>query len=280
MPGVRSSGVLVRRAARIAAGAQLRVEVQQANAASALQLQLAQAQLAQPRLPSSSSNKVVKLSQVIDQTAEDAVLMDATAIAAAYACYDARLGGAPPEDHEPTYEQLTAMHHLNQQGLVPYTDFAVWGPHAVRIVRKLNWKGLLLSPSGELFRSEMNGPTSYEQWEACYMVFRTAAVMLDIATPAALDSYKDHVKQYAWRYTADSWALLYQSDARASRELSERIRRRGQSLYDKARQSGVGTGTIVLCDFDPTKPWDYVFRQLSTEFSFRKRELEGRTRRC
>ena len=106
------------------------------------------------------------------------------------------------------------------------------------------------------------------------MVFRTASVMLDIVTPAALDSYKDHVKQYALRYTADSWALLYQSDTRARRELSERIRRCGQSLCDKARQAGGGTGTLVVCDFDPTKPWDYVFRQLSSEFSFWKGEVE------
>ena len=57
--------------------------------------------------------------------------------------------------------------------------------HAIRMMRKLRLTGLVLGPSGELFRSEMAGPMTYDQWEACFMVFRWAMVMLEFASTSA-----------------------------------------------------------------------------------------------
>ena len=79
--------------------------------------------------------------------------------------------------------QLSAMKHVVTHGCVPYADFGVFGPHAIRMMRKLRLTGLImLGPSGELFRSEMAGPMTYDQWEACFMVFRSAMVMLEFAS--------------------------------------------------------------------------------------------------
>ena len=82
--------------------------------------------------------------------------------------------------------QLSAMKHVVTHGCVPYADFGVFGPHAIRMMRKLRLTGLMLGPSGELFRSEMAGPMTYDQWEACFMVFRSAMVMLEFASPSSL----------------------------------------------------------------------------------------------
>jgi hypothetical protein len=202
------------------------------TAQSAAQLAQAAAAATAPAA-AAATGKSIKLSQVVDQTSdEEARMLDQVAIRAAYARYDARLGGSPPPDHEPTYEQWSALNHLNLLGGCPYVDYAIFGPHAVRIIRKLKLTGMCLNANGELFRSELSGPTSYEQWETCYMVFRTACIMLDIITPAALDQYKDHIKQYSLRYGHLCWALLYQADTIARRELGERIRRTGMALYD------------------------------------------------
>ena len=114
---------------------------------------------------------------------------------------------------------------------------------------------------------------SYEQWAACFAVYRTAMVMLGFASPAALDSYHDHIRQYATRYTTECWALLYQTDTRARRELSERIRRRAKSEYDMAAAS-TPAGQAVSHPMDPQRPWDHVFRLLPKEFSYWKKELE------
>ena len=110
---------------------------------------------------------------------------------------------------------------------------------------------------------------SYDQWQACYMVFRTAMIMLEYATPSALDSYRDHIRSYATRFGNQCWALIYQTDTRARRELTERIRRRGQGSQTTLDSLGVRA-----IGFDPERPWEFVFRQLPLEFSFWKKELE------
>jgi hypothetical protein len=102
--------------------------------------------------------------------------------------------------------------------------------------------------------------------------------MLEMVSPAACDLYRDHVKQYNTRYSTGGgqescWALIYQSDTRARRELAERIRRKGQLDFEQIKSS-TPEGRPIVSEYDPKRPWDYVFRKLPLEFSFWKRELE------
>ena len=46
-------------------------------------------------------------------------------------------GERPRKDAEPTTEQLAAICHLLDNGLPPFADFAVFGPHGHRLERKL-----------------------------------------------------------------------------------------------------------------------------------------------
>ena len=153
--------------------------------------------------------------------------------------YDMRLGGAHPDDQEPTVAQLSAMKPVVTHGCVPYADFCVFGPHAIRMMRKLRLTGLTLGPSGELFRSEMARPMTYDQWEACFVVFRSAMVMLEFASPSSLDGYRDHVRQYSARFGTQCWALIFQTDTRARREHAERLRRRANTQLTALDAIGV-----------------------------------------
>ena len=212
---------------------------------------------------------VFKLSATIDQHADgEAPKLSAEEISRAFQRYADKLGGAPSADHEPTVEQLSALHFVvHKAQSPPYVDFAVFGPHAIRMVRKLKMSGLILNPSGELFRTELSGPMDYEQWEACYNVFRCALVMLNIASPSAADAYRDHVRQYATRYTSVCWPLIYQADTRARRELLVRLQRR--LVAERARSPDP-----TAHPYDPQMPWDHVLRSVGDEFSFWKKELE------
>ena len=163
----------------------------------------------------------LKLSAVLDQTSDaEFQLMSRAEADDCFKVYDMHLGGAPPDDQEPTVALLSAMKHVVTHGCVPYADFGVFG---------LRLTGLMLGPSGELFRSEMAGPMTYDQWEACFMVFRSAMVMLEFASPSSLDGYGDHVRQYSTRFVTQCWALIYQTDTRARREHAERLRRRANA---------------------------------------------------
>ena len=174
--------------ARVAAGTQRTVADSRFAAAAAL----AAASTTAPAATPAASNGVpvlsaqdkdnvksfLKLSAVLDQTSDvEFQLARRLTIASR-----STLGGAHPDDQEPTVAQLSAMEHVVTHGCVPYADFGVFGPHAIRMMRKLRLTGLMLGPSGELFRSEMAGPMTYDQWEACFMVFRSAMV---IATTSA-----------------------------------------------------------------------------------------------
>ena len=212
----------------------------------------------------------LKLSAVLDQTAdEDFQLMTRSEVDDCFKFYVTRLGGSLPDDQQPTVAQLSALKHVVTRECVPYADFGVFGPHAIRMMRKLRLTGLMLGPSGELFRSEMAGPMSYDQWEACFMVFRSAMVMLEFASPSSLDGYRDHVRQYSTRFRAQCWALIYQTDTRARREHAERLRRRAN--IELTALDSIGANGAYSSSY----PWEYVFRQLPVEFAFWKRELEN-----
>ena len=225
-----------------------------------------------PVIPGQDKDNVksfLKLSAMLDQTSDvELQLMSRAEADDCFKVYDMRLGGAPPNDQEPTVAQLSVMKHVVTHGCVPYADFGVFGPHAIRMMRKLRLTGLMLGPSGELFRSEMAGPMTYDQWEACFMVFRSAMVMLEFASPSSLDGYRDHVRQYSTRFGTQCWALTYQTDTRARREHAERLRRRANTELTALDAIGVKGA------YNPKRPWEYVFRQLPVEFAFWKRELE------
>ena len=70
----------------------------------------------------------LKLSAVLDQTSdEEFQLMSRVEADDCFKVYDMRLGGAPPDDQEPTVAQLFAMKHVVTHGCVPYADFGAFG---------------------------------------------------------------------------------------------------------------------------------------------------------
>jgi len=266
----RAQAGLFGRAARIACGTQRRVSEVNANADLLLRTQAAAKSANKESSSTSDSSRKVKLSQVVDQTSEVEVeSLSQSDINAAYARYDNRLGGEPPHDHEPSMDQLSALHQLVfKMNLPPDVDFALFAPHQVRFIRKLKFTGLVLNGSGQLTRAELVGPSCFSQWDSCYSVFRTACVMLDIASPASLDSYRDHIRRYTQRYSEQCWPLIYQADTRARKELTERIRRR-------MRRYDTDTSTVVDGQtYDSAKPWDFIFRKMASEFEFWKYMVE------
>ena len=56
----------------------------------------------------------------------------------------------PPMDREPTAEQLSVLQVVVDSGQVPYTDFALWGPHGGRQYRKNKLRGAIFKGDGTL----------------------------------------------------------------------------------------------------------------------------------
>ena len=65
-----------------------------------------------------SMKSFLKLSAVLDQTSDVAFqLMSRAEAEDCFKVYDMRLGGAPPDDQEPTVAQLSAMKHEELTGV-------------------------------------------------------------------------------------------------------------------------------------------------------------------
>jgi hypothetical protein len=138
----------------------------------------------------------------------------------------------------------------------PYVDFALWGPHGNRIVKKVRMQGTRIRPDGSLGAIEIAGPGCFSDWLQCYGIFRTGAIMMEAILPVYLDQYSDLIKRYSERYSASVWPLIYQSDVRARLEQTERLRRLGASLPDDP---------AARCRFVADKPWNWVWKALAEE---------------
>ena len=106
---------------------------------------------------------------------------------------------------------------------------------------------------------ELPGPQNYQQWTACWKVFKTAAIMLGIVSLAALLNYEKLIERLVVQWPM-AWGLVCQADDKARAERLERIRR--NFVVDQA------AGKSMPTDWDPDSPWTTCFRALTSDEVF------------
>ena len=158
-----------------------------------------------------------QLSQVLSQLDDTEVdLVSETEMFSRYEVLYGK-GQRPHQDHEPSIEQLSALKALADSGQCPYADFAIFQPHAARIMKRIKFSGLIMGKSGALMHAELYGPPDIESWRASYEVWSTAMVMLDLIDLGPLQAYRSRLELLHTRY-GDSkvWPLLYQADTEST----------------------------------------------------------------
>ena len=130
----------------------------------------AAAPTAEPRL---------KLSVIIDSSLDSELARLPQARARQmFTDYLAVRGAEPSEDVEPTVEQISAVNQVLEADLVPYADFALFGPHGKRLLQKLTLVKRSYLPDGSWQRKELPGPPSFDHWWASFRVLRTTFLLL------------------------------------------------------------------------------------------------------
>ena len=214
---------------------------------------------------SSATSRKIKLNQVVSQVDETEIepLSEADLLIM-FARYEALFGKGqrPPNNREPTSEQLAALRSLIASSEVPYADFAIFSSYGTRIQKKLRFQGLTLSRSGELVQTEMYGPSSLSSWKVSYGVYLNAMIMLDAADLGLLLQYQARIERMHERYCERTWALLYQADVRARLEELPRVRLE-LKLAHKAAVSAGGTAP-----YDDARPWKEALRVLADRDKF------------
>jgi len=210
-----------------------------------------------------------KFNLVVDQTNDNEaeVLLD-PAITTLYSNYRMVTGGLPPKDATPSIYQLTAIDELVRQLKVPYVDFSIFVPNAMRHMKRNKLAGSVLGSDGRLQPIELYGPPNYDSWEKCYEVLATALLMTKAVSLSALGRYRDLIKSFAARYGPSVWHLTYQADIRMRGEHMERLRI--AALQD--RSIAVAAGRTH--PFDPMSPWEFLWSEACRDNQFWLDELQ------
>ena len=177
------------------------------------------------------------------------------------ACFDtwvALNGDDPAAEIEPTVEQLTTLSDTIDDEEPPYADFAVWGNRSYRNQRKSRLRGLRPASDGTWLPGEIPGPPDIITWLSCFMVFRTAAIMIKCLTASILDEYRDRIHRWANMYGPKCWHIIYAADQKAREDQWERSMRKVERKV-RARQ---------YVEYFDTAPWIAALRHLLDDQTF------------
>ena len=184
--------------------------------------------MAAPSKPGQAAVKesVLKMAALVDQTDESELLPpDNNQIQTWMQRYTLVMGGPPEEEEEPTAAQLAGLHKrvivLKQ---APYTDFGVWVPFCRRALKTQKFRVYTPLGDGSFLMREMPGPQNFQQWQACWKVFKTVSLMLGIISLTALLGYEKMVERLVIQWPA-AWGLICQAEDKARAERLEKIRR-------------------------------------------------------
>ena len=209
----------------------------------------------------------IKVASVLDQASDREVeRMPMEVLNKLRARFRAVEGEDPMKAEEVTDDQLSVIFTVVQAGIAPYADFGVWRPFGQRAAKSMKFVSHFLDSSGSWRSKEIPGPDSLSSWEACWRVFRTAAIMCDFAAPAVLDRYAAAFRTRVERFQ-DSWPLCALADARCRSEHWEAEHRRQSLFHDSSPE---------LSAYVPERPWNSVIRESSNDRDFWKEELEDK----
>lgn len=209
---------------------------------------------------SAAASRKLKMSAVVDQTLDAEVQpLTTDVVHNMYEAYKAKYGDVPSPEAEPTTDQLSAVSQLLGSKATPYVDFAVYGPNGLRLLRKLTFSAISLNSQGEWQRKEMPGPPDWEAWYAIFRCVRTTFLLLEAMSAERMDAYAEHIRQFAIRFGADCWDLVYTADVHMRSEQFERIRTRLHASPEHG--------------YTDADPWNAVMAQAIKEDSFWTKEV-------
>ena len=213
---------------------------------------------------SSTSKIKIKLCQVIDQGSDMEIeQLDPRTLQKARRAYVQSEGDSPLEKEEVTDAQISALAAKVNHGLAPFVDMGVWGPYGERLARQMKFTSQILK-DGQWKSVELPGTSSISAWEEAWRIFRTAAIMLGLASPSVLDRYASEFKSRVQEYP-DCWHLAAQADIRCRSEFW---------MQEKRRQEDFHAAHANMSSFNTMQPWNGVIKAAANSTEFWHKEFE------
>jgi len=186
---------------------------------------------------------MVQMGDVVDQKIRAQVSMISFGDRAkARSTYERVTGAPPPEEYLPTGEQLSALRALVTSGRVPFVDFGVWSVLGPRVAKFRRTEATVFSAGAFITRS-IDGPTTFQDWEASWGLFAVGMVSLQAASPGTLNAYLAGIRMLLRLFPA-RWGQIAAADLVVRSERWSRIR----EDFERAPPA----------NFEPARPWDSV----------------------
>jgi hypothetical protein len=152
----------------------------------------------------------------------------------------------PPQDIEPSDDQLSAVKQMYVNNILPCVEF----PSSDRMgvvhfdVRHTHRRSGAQTLAYR--RVEFPGPSDFEAWRRSWEVFKCTLLMLDACEIELLDAYSDFIRIPRIKYGQKHWFIIYQPDARLMSEAFEQWVRQEEAK-------------VPLSDANPNRKWDFLF---------------------
>ena len=208
----------------------------------------------------------IKMGSILDDSMDRPVTMlKQEDINVMYADYEKFYGNYPSIEDDPSDVQLSAVASLIADGMIPYTDFSLFGPHNKRLQKKLAFVHQEYSPvHGTWRKQQLAGPPSYAVWWKCYKVLRTVFRLLKAVKMERIDAYADLILKFSEAYGEQCWFIIYQADVAMRSERMSRFKRTCQIHYDSLATQAE-KAAYAKKHYDPALPWDGIYFMASDE---------------
>lgn len=205
--------------------------------------------------------KVLKMSNLIDQADDSELLPPSNSeLNKWHQNYVAIMGAQADESEEPSPNQLAALFkRVFVNDHPPYCDFGVWLPFERKMSKAHRFRVFTPLGDGSFLQKDLPGPASFQAWMASWRVFKTACLMLNIATLSALETYSRHIEKLVLQWPS-AWGLVASADDQARAEKMSRLRR--SILLDQS------VGRQIPRDWDPGAPWSCVLVELTKDVTY------------
>jgi hypothetical protein len=206
----------------------------------------------------------IKGSHVIDQGLDmEFEMLQAEVLLDARQQYVLQQGDAPVERDEVTDQQLSCLYGKIQLRLAPFVDMGVWGPYGDRLARAMKFMSQEFR-DGKWSNVELQGASHMHAWDESWRIFRTAAIMLGLATPSTLDRYSLEFRERV-REHPNCWHIAAQADIRCRSEFWT-LELRKQEAFHAAQPQ--------LSAFNAAQPWNSVIKASAVNTEFWHKEFD------
>ena len=223
--------------------------------------------------PKPATLRKIKNNQVIDQADEGEIpTLDHATLDDHYKVLRAAKGGPVRPETEPSPDQIAAMKaRVLEMDLSPYADFAVFVNFQGRFSKALKFLNHVLQPDGTFKAVEVSGPPNFDAWTLSWKVYVNTLLTLEVVVNgtkmsvvslSAMEEYHDMFRDLVKNYP-EAWHLLVIAEDRCRGEHFPRVRRELEAQH----------GRGLAPNFEPSRPWDEVFRTASRDRDYWDRHV-------